>query len=188
MEYEITYEGYGTILNHNYWPQCAWSYEYHFEEEDFEILVEHFSGKTPDDDVSELVKQYLPDLNEEIEMFIVFDAQRETFFSGKMEDLVTHLERTGEYPIDIIENDIKKSRFNPGCKQWRQLPEKELIAQWCDAFRGEIENSSFINVSDFFEERGSRWSPFISATDYSVWFSQEIYDEIKRRKEASNKA
>ena len=83
MEFEIIYDGYCRILDHDYWSEYSWSLKQEFEEEDFETLIEHFSEKTPDDDVSELVKQYLPDLNEDLEMSIVYDAQRETFFSGK---------------------------------------------------------------------------------------------------------
>ena len=156
------------------------TYDYDFSEKDLSLLAQHFSPYTPADNVADVLATHLPDLYEEMYQQAVEAAQYNTIYEGTVEQLFEYLHEELEIePMSIIEADIKKSVFQPGTKQWNLLPDAQLISQWCDLHREQLEHERYTEISRFFEKEFQIYCDFDNDIEVEIRLPQSLYDAIK---------
>ena len=182
MEYQIELNVIASMYMEGWNGSAKNNYDFDFSEEDLKVLSGILSDHQPQDDVADLLEEHLPDLFYDIYDVAVEVAQYNTIFEGTVEDLLQYLLEYHEiHPLDIIEEDIKKSVFNPGCKDWRHLPDEELITRWSDQYREKLEHERYTVITEFFRREFNIYCFFDNYIDLEIRLPKELYDESKKR-------
>ena len=184
MEYEVELNVIASMYMEGWNGNAKNAHTFDFSDHDLNVLSEILTGHRPQDDVTDLLEEHLPDLFYDIYETAVETAQYKTIFEGTVEDLLQYLlEYQDIQPFDIIEADVKKSVFDPGTKDWRQLPIDDLVTRWCNQYREQLEHERYTVITEFFQREFNINCFFDNYIDLEIRLPRALYEEVKRRKE-----
>ena len=157
------------------------TYDYEFSEKDIAVLAKQIPTWTPGDDVADLLADHLPDLYDKMYDQAVEVAQYNTIYEGSVEQLLEYIHENYDIePMEFVETDIKKSVFDPGCKQWNLLPDNKLISRWCDLHRELLEHERYTEISRFFRKEFNFDCDFDNYIILEVRLPQALFDALKK--------